>query len=287
VPASFNCAQLGPHEVVVTAIDDAGNTTVSTITVIVVDNLPPWLLCPASVVRCFGNNVVQYPAPVATDNCLGNGGMFDLVSGLPSGSPFPTGTTTVTYTYTDADGNIGSCTFEVTVLTQLTIKLDTILDDKGGLEIGAVRISVSGSLSPYTFEWFQSGVLLPTTTEDLENIGNGSYTVIVTDEVGCTATAGPFVVDSLVSTKNTPDWANGLLIMPNPTSGQLSVIFPTQLSDDVYFSVFDMTGRLVLQQMTEAPQRMDVDLSKVSDGMYTVLIRIRDQVLARKIVVNK
>lgn len=286
-PPSFSCAQLGPHDVVVTATDDAGNMTTTTITITVVDNLPPALVCPSSVVRCFGDNVVQYPAPVATDNCLGNGGMFDLVSGLPSGSPFPLGTTTVTYTYTDADGNVGACTFEVTVLTKLEVSLDTILDDKGGLNIGAVRINVNGSLSPYTFEWFQNGVLLANTSEDLEGIGNGSYTVIVTDEVGCTATAGPFVVDSLVSTKQVPDWANGLLIMPNPTSGQLSVIFPTQLFDDVRLTVFDMTGRLVLQQQTEAPARMDIDLSVVPDGLYTVLLRVRDQVLARKIVVSK
>ncbi|MBK9337281.1 MAG: T9SS type A sorting domain-containing protein [Lewinellaceae bacterium] len=286
-PGSFNCTQLGPHDVVVTATDEAGNVTTTTIVVIVVDDLPPSLVCPSSVVRCFGDNVVQYPAPVATDNCLGNGGMFDLVSGLPSGSPFPLGATTVTYTYTDADGNVGACTFEVTVLTELVIELDTILDDKGGLNIGAVRISPNGSLSPYTYEWFRNGVLLSNTNEDLENIGNGSYSVIVTDEVGCTAVAGPFVVDSLVSTKNIPEWGQGLLIVPNPTSGQLAVIFPAQLPDDVHFAVFDMTGRLVQQQSVEAPKRMDFDLSNVPDGLYTVLIRVRDQVLARKIVVSK
>lgn len=286
-PGSFTCTQLGPHTVVVTATDEAGNVTTTSIVVIVVDNLPPSLVCPPSVVRCFGNNVVQYAAPVATDNCLGNGGMFDLVSGLPSGSPFPLGATTVTYTYTDADGNVGACTFEVTVLTELVIELDTILDDKGGLNIGAVRISTNGSLSPYMYEWFRSGVLLPNTNEDLENIGNGSYTVIVTDEVGCTATAGPFVVDSLVSTKNIPEWGNGLLIVPNPTSGQIAVIFPSQLTDDVHFAVYDMTGRLVQQQLVESPKRMEFDLSNVPDGLYTVLIRVNDQVLARKIVVSK
>jgi len=286
-PASFDCSQLGPHNVVVTAIDDAGNVITSTIVVTVEDNLQPTLVCPPSLVRCFGDDVVQYPAPVATDNCLGNGGSFDLVSGLPSGAQFPPGATATTYTYTDADGNVGSCTFEVTILSELTIKLDTILDDKGGLHIGAVHISTGGSLSPYTFQWFRNNQLIPNAvSEDLENIGNGSYTVLVTDEVGCTGTAGPFVVDSLVSTK-IPEWGNGLLIMPNPTTGRLSVIFPTQLTEDVHFTTFDMTGRLVFQQTVEAPQQMDFDLSNLADGMYTILIRVKDQVLARKIVVSK
>jgi hypothetical protein len=277
---------LGPHDVVVTAVDDAGNITIDTIVVTVVDNLPPTLVCPPSVVRCFGNNVVQYAAPVATDNCLGNGGMFALVSGLPSGAAFPTGTTTNTYTYTDADGNIGACTFEVTVLTKLQLTLDTILPDKGGLEIGGVYISVSGSLSPYTFEWMRNGEVFPLTTEDLDSVGYGSYTVLITDEVGCTIEGGPYVIDSLVKTK-TPDWAYGLSIRPNPTSGQLSVVFPNQLNEEVQFTVFDMTGRLVLQQTEIRPERVDFDMSGVPQGMYTVLIRIKNQVLARKIVVSR
>ncbi len=285
-PASYNCAQLGPHAVVVTAVDVAGNVTVDTIIVTVVDNLAPSLVCPPSVVRCFGDNVVQYPAPVATDNCLGNGGMFDLLSGLPSGAPFPLGTTTNTYTYTDADGNVGSCTFEVTILTELQVEQDTILPDKGGLQIGEIHINVSGSLSPYTFQWFLNGDPFPDTSEDPDSLGSGSYTVLVTDEVGCTATAGPFVVDSLTST-HAPAWSNGLLIVPNPTSGNVAVIFPDQLNEDVQLMVFDMTGRLVLRQSADSPKRVDFDLAGVPDGLYTVLIRVDRQVIARKVVVSK
>ncbi|MFN0015819.1 MAG: HYR domain-containing protein, partial [Saprospiraceae bacterium] len=255
--------------------------------VTVEDNSAPTLTCPASVIRCFGNDVVQYPAPVATDNCLGNGGMFDLSAGLPSGAQFPSGVTVTTYTYTDADGNVGSCSFEVTILTELTVVLDTILNDKGGAHVGAVMISPNGSLSPYKFEWYRNNVLLTgETNEDLDSIGHGSYTVIITDEIGCTATAGPFVVDSLVNT-TIPEWGNGLLIVPNPTSGDLAVIFPTQLSDDAHFSAYDMTGRLVLQQTAVTPERMDLDLSKLADGLYTVLIRVKGEIIARKIVVSK
>ncbi|TNE58739.1 MAG: T9SS type A sorting domain-containing protein [Bacteroidetes bacterium] len=285
-PVSFDCSKLGPHNVVVTAEDEAGNVTVDTIVVTVVDNLPPTLTCPPSVVRCFGFNVVQYPAPVATDNCLGNGGMFDLVSGLPSGAAFPVGTTTNTYTYTDADGNVGSCTFEVTILTQLMLELDTILPDKGGLEIGGVYITVSGSLSPYTYEWFDADGNLVATTADLDSVGSGAYNVLITDEVGCTIEGGPYVIDSLVSAK-TPAWAVDLQIFPNPTTGQLSVVFPDQLQDDVQLMVFDMTGRLVVQQNAQAPQRVDFDLSEVPQGLYTILVRVNQQVLARKIVVSR
>ncbi len=285
-PVSFNCAQLGPHDVIVTATDDAGNVQVDTIVVTVVDNLPPTLVCPSSVIRCFGNNTVQYAAPVATDNCLGNGGMFDLVSGLPSGAAFPLGTTTNTYTYTDADGNVGSCTFEVTILSQLTVDLDTIIHDIDHQGIGSINLTVSGSLSPYTFLWTFNGDTLPVNTEDLKNIGEGTYVVVVTDDVGCTVVSDTFVVTSLVNT-HTPDWAAGLLIVPNPTSGRLSVIFPNAFTEDVQLTVFDLTGRLVQRQSAQGPKQVDFDLFDLPNGLYSMLIQVNQQVLARKIVISR
>ncbi|MCK6692978.1 MAG: HYR domain-containing protein, partial [Thermoanaerobaculia bacterium] len=39
-----------------------------------------------------------------------------LVSGLPSGSTFPAGTTTVVYQITDGSGNTATCSFAVTVI---------------------------------------------------------------------------------------------------------------------------------------------------------------------------
>ncbi len=286
-PKAFTCADVGEQPLVITAIDEVGNTTTDTIIVSVRDTLPPKLSCPNSIIRCSEDNVVQYPAPVAVDNCLGIGGSFDLVEGLPSGATFPIGTTPVTYSYTDAGGNVGSCTFEVTVLTPLVVTLDTILPDKGGLGLGGVYINVSGSLSPYTFEWFRNGEPFPATTQSLDSVTNGAYTVIVTDELGCTTTAGPFVVDSLSSTKAQPHWANGLLIMPNPTAGVLTVLFPEPLSGEVHLTVFDLTGRLVFQQAVEAPHRFSLDLSDLADGLYTLLLRMDDQTLARKIVLTK
>ncbi len=287
VPKAFTCADVGAQQLTVTASDEVGNVATQTISVIVRDTLPPKLTCPNSIIRCFGNDIVQYPAPVAVDNCLGIGGTFDLVEGLPSGAQFPVGTTPVTYAYTDAGGNVGSCTFEVTILTELIVTLDTILPDKGDLGIGAVRINVSGSLSPYTFEWFRNGEPFPANTQNLDSVYSGAYTVIVTDDLGCTATAGPFVVDSLSSTKAQPQWANGLLIMPNPTPGHLTILFPEPLNTDAHLVLFDLTGRLVFQQIVEAPHRFRLDLSDLPDGLYSLLLRVEDQVLVRKIVVSK
>ena len=283
VPTTFNCTQLGPHIIQVTATDDSGNTSTTTVTATIIDNLPPATECPQSIVRCAGDNVVQYNAPIATDNCLGNGGMWELTNGLPSGATFPTGVTTNTYTYTDAGGNPGSCSFEVNILSQLTAAA-AITNDTNGQNSGAIDLTVSGGLSPYTFQWTKDGNPFAT-TEDLTGLGKGEYKVVVTDAFGCTVQTETFTI--LSSAINEPDWATGLYIQPNPTSGYVAVIFPDGLNEEVLLTVFDVTGRRVIHQIAVAPKQMDLDLTALPSGVYPILLQIENERIARRIVVSK
>ncbi|MCB0576716.1 MAG: T9SS type A sorting domain-containing protein, partial [Saprospiraceae bacterium] len=229
---------------------------------------------------------IQYPAPVAMDNCLGIGGSFAMPSGIPSGNTYPEGVTTNTFTYTDANGNVGTCSFDVTILTPLMVALDTLIDDIDNQGIGSIDIDVSGSLAPYTYVWVFNGDTLPVTTEDLDNLVAGTYQVFITDDNGCTIASEAFTVKSLVDAKE-PEWATGLLIVPNPTSGKLSVIFPAPVDRDVQLTVHDMTGRIVAQQHASAPKQVDFDLSALPGGMYRMAVVIDNQVLIRKIVVSR
>jgi hypothetical protein len=286
-PPTYNCSQLGYHTITLTATDDSGNTSTSTLTVLIVDNASPTLVCPQSIIRCFGNNVVQYNAPTATDNCLGIGGGFALVTGLPSGSTFPQGTTTTTYSYTDGQGNVGSCSFEVTILDQLSITKDTVVNDIENQNIGRVEITVSGSLSPYTYQWFRDGVAISNDTQDLTGVGEGTYTVIVTDANNCSSTSNPLIVKSVVGTNN-PSWLQELGIYPNPTTGMVSVVLPDELvGKNQQCYLYDMNGRKVMEQNGNAQKQQNLDLSGFADGMYFILIRMDGDQVTRKIVVNR
>jgi hypothetical protein len=82
---------------------------------VTIDETPPTITCPANVVQ---NNdpglcsaVVNYPNPLAADNCPGV--TFACVP--PSGSTFPVGVTNVTCTATDGSAATASCSFTVTV----------------------------------------------------------------------------------------------------------------------------------------------------------------------------
>jgi hypothetical protein len=79
------------------------------------DRTPPLVTCPANVVQPLDPNlpsaVVNYPIPVATDNCPGR----FMVCSPPAGSTFPAGVTPVSCRVTDSANNVASCSFTVTV----------------------------------------------------------------------------------------------------------------------------------------------------------------------------
>ncbi len=82
------------------------------------DTIPPVVNCPpnqqATVTPGQQFTVVTYPPATATDN---SGGFVVLSYGNPSGTNFNIGNTVVVVTGTDPSGNVGQCTFTVTVTT--------------------------------------------------------------------------------------------------------------------------------------------------------------------------
>ena len=84
------------------------------------DGIPPMLTCPpnqqVTAQQGQGGATVNYPPATATDN---SGGFVRLSYNPPSGSFFSTvGPRVVVVTGTDPSGNIGQCTFTVTVTSK-------------------------------------------------------------------------------------------------------------------------------------------------------------------------
>lgn len=81
--------------------------------------------------------------------------------------------------------------------------------------------------------------------------------------------------------------AKGILITPNPTSGNLSVQFypnPVTLKG---ISIYDMDGRKVLERLVgtnNGTNRYDFDLSRFASGMYTVRVVYTDKTVVQKVL---
>jgi len=103
------------------------------------------------------------------------GNNSSTISGLPAGS----------YTVTVTDSR--SCMLDsiFSISNTGTIQVSNILIDSvtcnNGSD-GAITYDVTGGVIPYTYTWINTNQV----TEDVNSLQAGSYTVIITDQVGCT-----------------------------------------------------------------------------------------------------
>ncbi|XP_072043779.1 uncharacterized protein [Amphiura filiformis] len=109
---------IGSHDVTYDAIDLEGNTASCSFTVRILDAEVPILTCPADITMSFEPS--QTTATVTWDDATAMDNSGDITerpqSDIASGSIFESGETTVTYTAADSSGNIGECSFVVTLV---------------------------------------------------------------------------------------------------------------------------------------------------------------------------
>lgn len=284
-PAVLDCQNLGDNVVTLTATDASGNSGSVTAKVTVVDTELPVVTCPADIVVCSYDNFVSYQPAIAEDNCLVLNGSWHQTSGLPSPSEFPTGTTVQTFNFSDASGNIGSCSFSVTVLPALSFDQVTVTDEHNGMTNGSIHLQVSGGTAPYSYSWTRNGEVVGVSPV-LEGLGAGNYMVEVTDANGCVYTHGPIVVGNLSGAQE-PSWLTGVSLQPNPTSDQTRVVFAQSVVGELEISIFDATGRFIGSQIQHNVKAATIDCSELPSGIYTVRFRTNHEFGTRKLSVIK
>jgi gliding motility-associated-like protein len=90
------------------------------------------------------------------------------------------------YIVTVTDDNSCTITTSTTVpnTTTVILTVDSLKNVQCfGLNNGGVYISATGGQTPYTYAWSNNNV----TTQDNPNLGPGTYTLTLTDNIGCTA----------------------------------------------------------------------------------------------------
>jgi gliding motility-associated-like protein len=186
----------------ITALDANGCT--STTSVCLVD--PGALVCNATIINgidCNGNTNAMV-------SISANGGVGALtVSGpsvvyVPDTLAGPFGIGTYQFIVSDVAGAICTTSIVITQPTALTASIASSINP-GCVpnNNGSVTASASGGTAPYTFAWPSAGITN-------SNLIAGGYTVTVTDDSGCTATASVTLI-------TTPSPSLGAVSVTNAT----------------------------------------------------------------------
>ena len=198
-----------------TATDASGNTAECDQLIVVQDDDPPTITCPADITMDTDPDLceafVTVPAPVVTDNCPDWTVVNNYTGTDDASAVYPVGTTTVTFTVTDCGNLIAMCTIDIIVEdnNDLTITCPddiTVSNDPGLCEAFVVvplpdtmdNCGVMNLVNDYTNTANASAVypvgttfVTYTVTDDSGNMVTCSFTVTVEDnedpEIVCPA----------------------------------------------------------------------------------------------------
>ncbi len=148
-------------------------------------------------------------------------------------------------------------------------------DDQG------ITIDLSTEDLGYDYQWFNNGQpIADAATESFSGTESGVFTVVATNEYGCSAESLPYTYNSTVSIneiEGTP-----FKLYPNPVSDQLIVAL--QSASVEHIEVLDMTGRTVMEKSGSFSGNVILDMSDKRTGYYLVRVSSANGTWTNKIM---
>ena len=180
-------------------------------------------------------------------------------NGVQNNVPFAPTVGVHNYSVRSATGVIDGCGGEASVFVVVNkVVVEAKVQEATYNKAANIDLTSSGGTFPYSYYWKKDGYDF-SKTEDLYNLSNGKYTVLIVDAIGC-STEKEFTVSSSSNTF---------------TSNQLSA----QVSTDKRFLALQYSGYFDYQILNDRQETMitgavnnsgQVDISKFPPGYYSV-----------------
>ena len=161
---------------------------------------------------------------------------------------------------------------------------DVSIDVTGSVDINTISAEVSGVDGDYTVSWSGPGNVSPEDSLTVVADSIGTYTVVVTDTIGCTGTAS-FEVEGIANLSNL-EANNNINVYPNPAKTLIN--FDVAGADAKNIYVFDATGKAITT-LNVTSDVVTYNVEGLETGMYMYHITSQDGTLigSSRFVVTK
>lgn len=201
-----------------------------------------------------------------------SGGTGPVASGLAPG----------TYTVTVTDNNGCTASSSVTIAEPAPLSVTSVVQAEMFPNGGSADITVTGGTPVYSYSWSDGA-----TTEDLNSVPGGTYTVTVTDANGCTETA-TVVIPSFVGTA--PQEQTQLNIYPNPSNGNFTVSVSGMPEGELKMMLTDISGKTLFTKIhsgSVGELNLPVNADMLPAGTYFLRISTGNSFSVHPVVITK
>ncbi len=151
--------------------------------------------------------------------------------------------------YSDVIPSTMGCdsTVNLTLVVLTAIQTTESIVENTGDNNGAISINVSGGTAPYEFLWSNGE-----TTQNINHLNGGVYTVVVTDANGCEQEF-TYTVGGIINAAFDLELAFDLKIYPNPVSSGASTTleFNADANHHINLMMYDAVGKLIQSEVFE------------------------------------
>ncbi|NJN76929.1 MAG: T9SS type A sorting domain-containing protein [Saprospiraceae bacterium] len=271
---SINNLMTGNYSVTVT--DANGCTANSTVSVTSIANGP-------SVTTTQGN-VTCFGAHNGTVNMTITGGNLPYAvfwSPLNISAQNLNSLAAGTYTAVVADqaGCLATTTVVITQPDSITL-VGTSTPTLGSS--GTAIVNAAGGTPPYSYAWNNGG-----STQSIQNLVIGTYTVTVTDVNNCSSTTSITVQDFTSNTNNIEALTN-FEVFPNPSSGEFMVRLDFSETTDIQIRVLNIVGQPIMEiNETDNALNLPINLTEQPSGMYFIMIQTENGRAIKRVMITK
>lgn len=154
-----------------------------------------------------------------------------------------------------------------------------------GQNNGSATVNITSGAGPFTISWSNGTTVNGEITSTIQNLGQGSYTVTVTDNNGCTFVETVEVMsDGSSSVESLSALLSEVKVIPNPATGnRIGLQLESFSAQALSISVLDITGKEVIPmrsiEVGQGSNRIDLDVTNgLTNGVYQIRIMSGDLV---------
>jgi hypothetical protein len=199
---------------------------------------------------------------------FGNGGALPYTYDWQGQNPNALSIGSYVFVLTDGNGCSDEVEIEVASYPFLDAQISVFTNANNGTN-GSMELSISGGEPPYDILWSNGD-----TDDVLEGIGQGTYSVTITDANDCESADSQSIIDLAVV-----ELQNVLVVYPNPFSNVISL----EAAGATSYVVHDLRG-LFIAAGTFMSSMGTVDTSAWPAGVFTLRVQLAGGVLTKRII---